>query len=444
LDLEDFYQLVYSYHPIAQQSELITERGELALREGRGFFDPKLISNLNTKDFKGTDYYELWDSYLKIPTPLNIDFKAGYERNRGDFVNNQNFLPVGGLYYAGVSVPVGRGLLLNDNLYALRSGKLDRRKLRAEALQVLNNLFLDATVTYWQWYASFRKVILLEEALDLAKVRFEGIRQGVLNGENAPIDSVESQIQVQIFSNDLFKARLEFDNSWLLMQNMIWDTEVMEGTYRPDSIIMPRETNLGLLENFALSNHPDLLDLTVQNEQLQLDKKLFAEQLRPQLDLNYNFLLQTEGEEAGQFQANNYKAGFEFSFPILLRKERAKVKAAKVKISENELKLDQKTRQVINKVRAAYNQIVVNQQMIDQQVEAVRNYETMLEGERAKFDNGESSVFLVNSRENKLVEGKLKLVELEAAYQIYLGTLYWASGYFPTWLNENFTPPEQP
>jgi len=437
LGLEDFYSIVYDYHPVARQSDLIRERGELALREGRGFFDPKLVSSYNTKDFKDKDYYDLWDTYLKIPTALNIDFKAGYERNSGLFLNPENNLPTGGLYYAGVSIPVGRGLFLNNRLYELRSGKLTRQQLQADASVVMNNLFLDATVTYWQWYASYRKVKLLEEALRLARVRFQGIREAVINGENAAIDSVETQIQVQSLSNDLFKARLEFNNNWLLMQNMIWDAESAETEYLPDTVINRREENLATFENHAQTSHPELRQLTVKNQQLKLDKKLSAEQIKPQLDLNYNFLVESQGENAGAFQSNNYKAGIEFSFPLLLRKERAKLRAAKVKISENELKLDQKARQILNKVRAAYNKIITTQQMIDQQEEAVNNYRIMLEGERTKFENGESSVFLVNSRQNKLVNAQMKLVELHATYQINLGQLYWASGYFPEWLQQN-------
>ena len=38
----------------------------------------------------------------------------------------------------------------------------------------------------------------------------------------------------------------------------------------------------------------------------------------------------------------------------------------------------------------------------------VQNYETLLAAEERKFSFGESSLFLINSRENKLIESKLK------------------------------------
>jgi len=43
----------------------------------------------------------------------------------------------------------------------------------------------------------------------------------------------------------------------------------------------------------------------------------------------------------------------------------------------------------------------------------VDDYGTMLKAEERKFFLGESSLFLVNSRESKLIDAKLKAIELE-------------------------------
>jgi outer membrane protein TolC len=41
----------------------------------------------------------------------------------------------------------------------------------------------------------------------------------------------------------------------------------------------------------------------------------------------------------------------------------------------------------------------------------------MLQGERRKFEEGESSLFLVNSRETSLINAEVKLIELLGKYQ---------------------------
>ena len=43
----------------------------------------------------------------------------------------------------------------------------------------------------------------------------------------------------------------------------------------------------------------------------------------------------------------------------------------------------------------------------------VTDYERMLEAEERKFQLGESSLFLVNSRESKLIDGQLKAISIQ-------------------------------
>ena len=46
----------------------------------------------------------------------------------------------------------------------------------------------------------------------------------------------------------------------------------------------------------------------------------------------------------------------------------------------------------------------------------VQDYETLVQAEERKFTLGESSLFLVNTRESKLIDAKLKAIELENQY----------------------------
>jgi hypothetical protein len=54
----------------------------------------------------------------------------------------------------------------------------------------------------------------------------------------------------------------------------------------------------------------------------------------------------------------------------------------------------------------------------------VGDYSALFEGERQKFAAGESSLFLVNTRESKLIEGLLKAIELDIAEKVALSELY--------------------
>jgi len=427
--LAEYYRLVKETNPIAKQATLIESRGAFAVREARGAFDPKLVSDYDAKQFEDKNYYDVWNSYVKIPTLLNIDLKAGYERNSGIFLNPERNVPSTGLYYAGVSVPVGEGLFVNERTIDLKKSKLTQQELRIESEMVLNNLFLDANFAYWYWYEAYEKLRIIGSNLALVRQRFDGIREGVLNGENAAIDSVETLIQVQQWSNYLEKADVEFQNSLLLMRNFIWEEGVDLFASNPSTNTDVVSANMNFYLDYAISSHPELRRLSLSGAKLDLDRKLNAEQLKPTINLNYNALL-SEGNsfEGSSFLSNNYKAGVNFSFPLLMRKERAKLKMTKIKREENDLKLNQKRRTVSNKVEQSYNKVLQLQNMITQQETMIVNYQLMLDGERSKFNNGESSIFLINSRENKKLEAEIKLTELRSELGQSIGVLKWSSG----------------
>jgi outer membrane protein TolC len=46
----------------------------------------------------------------------------------------------------------------------------------------------------------------------------------------------------------------------------------------------------------------------------------------------------------------------------------------------------------------------------------VNDYELMLDGEERLFEMGESSLFVINSRENSLVSAKISEINLEISY----------------------------
>jgi outer membrane protein TolC len=58
----------------------------------------------------------------------------------------------------------------------------------------------------------------------------------------------------------------------------------------------------------------------------------------------------------------------------------------------------------------------------------IRNQEALTKAEYQKFRNGESSVFLINARETKLIEMRVKLVALQAKYEKAKVMLRWAAG----------------
>ncbi|WP_420845234.1 TolC family protein [Maribacter litopenaei] len=113
-------------------------------------------------------------------------------------------------------------------------------------------------------------------------------------------------------------------------------------------------------------------------------------------------------EYLNSFETEYYKGGVTFQLPLFLRKERGDLKLAKIKLMDAQLELDNAEVAIQNKVTAIYNELdsFENQNRLIGDI--VDSYERMLTAEERKFSFGESSLFLINSRESKLIDAVLK------------------------------------
>ncbi|GJM62827.1 TolC family protein [Persicobacter diffluens] len=437
--LDEFYQLILQYHPIVKQSRYLSPLAQEEIRYARGSFDPKAQAKLKQKVFEDKNYYQLLDAYVSVPTWFNVDFKAGFERAEGLYVNPESSTPDAGLMYAGVSVPIGKGLVMDARRLTLRQAQINQQAAEAEQLKAINKVLLSAAKDYWQWYLSYRNLQVAEEIFQLSDERFRAVRQAVLNGDEAPIDSVQAFINFQQREVTYMEARIGFVNSSLLVSNYLWNENEepleMDGSLYPvyEDLLegYQSEEFLAQLMMLASQRHPDLVKLDAKARNLILDKKMAVENLKPELNINYNIINQTLGfeNELGQnVFNNNYKWGFDFSFPILLRKERAKLKMTKIKMEQVDFDRRQREKEIDTEVLSIYNELVNTNRLIEIQRAMVENYTTLLNGEQAMFEAGESSLFLVNTRESQLLEANQKLLKLEVQLEKDKALLLWAAG----------------
>jgi outer membrane protein TolC len=105
--------------------------------------------------------------------------------------------------------------------------------------------------------------------------------------------------------------------------------------------------------------------------------------------------------------------GINFSFPLFLRKERGSLQLAKFKIQDTQLTLNFERLQLKNKINAQQTELesITKQRKIIS--ELVKDNSQMLQSEERLFSMGESSIFLLNSRENNLVSIQLTQLVLE-------------------------------
>jgi hypothetical protein len=74
---QGFQVLVLRNHPLAKQANLQPEIGESYLLKAKGSFDPKVYNQIDQKYFKGSQYYSMINSGLKLPTWYGVELKSG-------------------------------------------------------------------------------------------------------------------------------------------------------------------------------------------------------------------------------------------------------------------------------------------------------------------------------------------------------------------------------
>lgn len=437
ISLDQIYVLVLSNHPIARQAALLPDQAKAEIRAARGFFDPKLNAFFDEKDFDGKRYWNRLDGMLKVPAWIG-DFKGSFERNRGSFISSSDNTPFSGLITAGYSLPIGAGLLMDERRSTLRQAQQLNIINTAESVKMMNKLFLQVAVDYWNWYQAYRQLQFVDEAYQLADIRFEAIKEMAALGISSPFDTIEAYSNLLVRDVQRLQSEVEFKNAGLILSNHLWDPESQPAEL--DSLAIPQNVTifsnrfnpgtLDSLRNFALERHPELLKLDAKVNQLEIEKRFRREMLKPTLNFEYNFLQSGTGNipiENGLF-LSNYKAGFQFEMPLFLRKERGKYQSAGIKLNLAELELINSRKLVETEVLTRYNELKNLEELLNNQQISLELFRLLVIGEQERFRNGESSVFIINARETKLVEAGLKLAEFESKYAKAIAYLYWASG----------------
>jgi outer membrane protein TolC len=174
--------------------------------------------------------------------------------------------------------------------------------------------------------------------------------------------------------------------------------------------------------DFSIDTHPKINALRNKIDMLTVDKKLKANMLLPKIDVGYSYI--SEPSYIDDYQFENYKLSVNFYFPLFLRKERGSLKLAQYKIQESEFALSLEQFQLSNKISAQKFEI----ESLSKQNEIVKtlasDYKIMLQSEERLFSFGESSLFLINSRENSLISAQLAAIDLENNYFVSNASLF--------------------
>jgi outer membrane protein TolC len=438
LSLKSFLQIVKQFHPVAKQANIQVDKANAGLTIARGSFDPLLGSSGSNKTFDGINYYKSNATQISIPTWYGIEVTTGIEYLTGGRTDPTE--TSGKTSFAGISLPLAKNLLMDKRRAALQQAKIMIQASEQEKRIWLNDLMMDAAAAYWQWVQAYLVYNIYNNVIDLNNKRVGMVTAAYKLGERPAIDTTEAIAQLQNFEYLQNEALLEWQNATVLLNTFLWRQN--NQAYELPVNVLPVEKTAQLLDAVqfpelekivadAKTTHPELNIYGYKLNALTIERKLKFQEILPKVDLKYNQLgkgYNIASTATKTLFDNNYRFGINFSVPLRLSQGRGEYKMAKLKITETKLQLSQKEIDIINKVKKYYNQLVNYKNQVYLLQKNYSNYLQLQRGEETKFFNGESSLFLVNSRENKTLETFLKLTEVTVKYNMASLELQWAAG----------------
>lgn len=437
LSPEKFIEQVRSFHPIAKQANIKVEKANAALLSARGGFDPTIELDASRKTFDGKNYYFNTNPEFKLPTRIGgMDIKAGFEDNGGLFLNNQ--ITRGQSSYLGLEMPLLKGLLIDQRRANLQQASLFTQQSEQDKLKMQNDLLFDAYNAYWQWAGSYKLFSVYKQFVQISLDRFRLVKLAYQNGDRALIDTIEALTQVQQFQLLQADAKAKLVNAQLELANFLWNENdaayLLNDNLVPDTVqfqLYLAEDDPEQLINRANAENPTLRSLAFELDALEVQRKLKFQSLLPSLNIKANLLNQGYNvmkDFGGALLQNNYVWGVQFKIPIFLREGQGAYKQSKLKIAETNYELNAKQWSTANKIRSYYAESILLKEQIAAAQQAYNGYTALLKAETLRFQNGESSLFLLNTRENKVIETAEKLIQLRAKYLKASYGISWAAG----------------
>ncbi|NCT10474.1 MAG: TolC family protein [Flavobacteriia bacterium] len=421
MTLGEYLGTVKAYHPIVKQANLVINNSEAKLLKARGAFDPKIEVDFDKKVFKDSEYYNKLNGAFKIPTWYGIELKANFENNEGSYLNPEATVPTDGLYAAGISGSLLRNFVINERMASLKQAKLFINQAKEDQQILVNEILYKASLSYFDWLKTYNEKTTYEDFLENAQIRFDGTKKLFFKGDKPAIDTLEAGITLNDRKLNLEKARIKFIKASLELSNFLWlanntPIELQENIIPDVNLLNTIDTTLNIAlfndDEFDINNHPKIKSLEFKIESLNVDKNLKMNNLLPKLDVQYNFLTQTP-RSANSLIVDNFKAGINFSMPLFLRKERGDLKLARIKLQETQFENEVTKVSIKNEVSAVQQELTSFVQQTGFIDNIVSDYNKLLSAEERKFFMGESSLFIVNSRESKLIESQLKAIDIQ-------------------------------
>lgn len=424
LTLEILLESVNKNFPPLRAALLERPLAEADLLNQEGRFDLSLRTRLDTQNF-GFYQNERFEIALEQPTTVwGSTLYSGYGISHGRYpdYDGKALTNEAGQYRAGVRVPLARDRAIDSRRADLGKARIGLRLADLSIDQQRLTILQTATRRYWDWVAAGRRLLIANTLLEVAIGRDAILLEAVRIGALPQFEQLDNQRIVLQRRSNVVEARRSLENSSIELSLFLRDgngqpqlapaEQLLPGF--PDPAAISEKEMLDDM-NDALSRRPEVLRFIFQRNQVQIEKKLAENQRLPNIDLFAEYLREA-GDGSVRRGPNDLRVGLIFDLPLQRRQATSRLRNAEARLGQIDqreiFQKDQVTadvRDAASAVRAAFERSTV----VSEELAVTRRVE---DAERLRFELGDSTLFVLNQREQATAEAAIREANALADY----------------------------
>ncbi|MDX2267257.1 MAG: efflux RND transporter permease subunit [Bryobacter sp.] len=386
-----------------------------------------------------TNNFQFRQSLPWFGTKFDANFQNGRISTSNPFVGLNPYLQSS--LTLSVTQPLLRGLKLDNDRNQIRIRRKGVDVAEADYELRVVDIVTRVQNAYWDLVAARQDVEVKKQSVDLARDQYERSKRQIAAGTLAPVELAAAEAELERRQDSWYTSIgivTEVENGLKSLlaggrDQTIWDDEIIP--LEQQTVQPPDTSDLKALVGSAVGKRPELKSLRLRLESNSYSQELAKEQLKPGLNLVAGYtstglagsvsrspapfpgfvnnppaeFLGGYGTTLGNLFGGNfssYQAGIQFDWTI--RNRAAQESLAQVNLAERTLNLQrQRAEQAIEaEVRNALQALRTSEQRIVAAEASVRAAKEKLDSEQRLFDTGESTNFLVLTRQNEFADSQ--------------------------------------
>ena len=406
----------------AEQRKQIAE-GELQTAEG-GF--DTLLKSQNRWSVAGIYENRHYDMVIEQPTSFwGATFFGGWRRGTGQYpvYEGKSVTADDGEARIGVNIPLWRNREIDRRRASLQQAELGKLIASHEFDQVLLEVRRQASHRYWDWVLAGLRLRTATRLLQLAEQRDAGIRQRVAAGDIPDFEALDNQRAI-IERRERQVAATRLLQQSAIQLSLYWRDADGQPQLPTDELLPDGFPGLepGVEPDFesamaaARAQRPELKRLDLQSQQSETELALQNNQRSPGLDFSVMGASDI-GYAKDKLNRDELYLGLNIDIPLQQRVAGGRAQAAAANLRRlkweragTEDRIEAEIRDVLSALSAARQRVSLS----GQQLQAARKLE---DGERSRFEWGETTLLFVNLRE--IASGDAALQAAEAAASLF-------------------------